>query len=363
MSDSAAGPAYDLAVFVGRFQPFHKGHLKVVEQALETARHVLVIVGSAEAARRADLLPFTADERREMILASLGEADRERVTIRTIPDLSDLDAWRQAVERDAEAVAAEQGLGDAPRITLIGCSKDRSSYYLKAFPRWGSVDVPVFDDLSATPGRRAFFDADPAVADAWLKGAARRDLPGPVVDWLTAFRAGPFHAPLVEELAWADRYRQTWAAAPYPPIFVTADAVVLRGDQVLLIQRKSHPGKGLWALPGGFVEQDEFVLDAAIRELAEETALAVPGDALRRAAGPTRIHDAPFRDMRGRVITHATLFRLDAAGDAPVATAADDAADARWTPLAEVRRDEMFGDHLSIIHGLLRAEAATRGEG
>jgi cytidyltransferase-like protein len=99
VSESAAALPYDLAVFVGRFQPFHRGHLQVVERALEQARHVLIVVGSADAARRADLIPFTADERREMILGCLDAADRARVTIHPLPDLSDLSAgpgaWRR----------------------------------------------------------------------------------------------------------------------------------------------------------------------------------------------------------------------------------------------------------------------------
>lgn len=368
MPESAAALPYGLAVFVGRFQPFHRGHLRVVEAALTQAQHVLVLIGSAGAARRADLLPFTADERREMILGCLNQADRARVTISAVPDLSDLAAWAAAVAREADAAALASGLGPDTRITLIGCSKDRSSYYLKAFPQWDGIAVPPFDGLSATPGRLAYFDEDPAVVDAYLKGQATKDLHPSVVAWLAAFRQRPEYAQLVEELAWAKRYREAWSAAPYPPTFVTADAVVIRDGQVLLIQRKGMPGRGLWALPGGFVEQDEFVIDAAIRELMEETALAVTEAELRQALTVTRVYDAPFRDIRGRVITHASLFRLKADGaDAPVATAADDAADVGWFPLGELRRALMFGDHFAIIQTLIGGEAAGRraagGEG
>lgn len=368
MSESAAALAYDLAVFIGRFQPFHRGHLQVVEQALAQAHHVLVIIGSAGAARRADLVPFTADERRDMILGSLAEADRRRVTISAVPDLSDLQAWTAAVTQEAGWTTRARGYGPDARITLIGCSKDRSSYYLKAFPRWDSIAVPAFDDLCATPGRQAYFDEDPAVVDAYLEHQAPRDLPPAVVAWLTGFRGGSEYVGLVEEWGWARRYRQAWSAAPYPPIFVTADAVVIRDGHVLLIQRRGMPGRGLWALPGGFVEQDEFVVDAAIRELAEETALEVPEESLREALVTTRVYDAPFRDMRGRVITHASLFVLKTdAAVPPVAVAADDAADARWFALDALHREMMFGDHFAIIQTLAGDDAArnlmARGEG
>lgn len=353
MPERAAALPFDLAVFVGRFQPFHRGHLKVVEQALTHARHLLVVIGSADAARRADLIPFTADERREMILGCLAETDRARVSISAIPDLSDLPAWVAKVKAKADETAQALGIKATPRVTLIGCSKDRSSYYLKAFPEWDSIAVPPFEALSATPGRLAYFAEDHAAVDRYLAEQAPGELHPYVVDWLLAFRQRPEYAQLVSELAWARRYREAWSVAPYTPTFVTADAVVIRDDEVLLIQRKRMPGEGLWALPGGFVEPDEFVVDAAIRELMEETALSVTEQELRAAIIATRVYDAPFRDMRGRVITHATLFKL-ASNEVgrPVATAGDDAADAKWFPLSDLRRDMMFGDHFAIIETL-----------
>ncbi len=334
----------DLAVFIGRFQPLHNGHLRVIRTGLAQARRLLVVIGSAEAARRPDHLPFTAGERAEMILASLESEERARVSIGFTPDLGDLDAWANQV-RDL----AREALGGEGRIALIGCSKDRSSYYLRAFPDWAAISVPVVDDLSATPARAAYFDTDPVAVDAFLTGAAREQLPAAVIAWLQAFRARPEYQDMVEELAFVRRYRQAWSAAPYPPVFVTADAVVVHEGKVLLIRRRGRPGKGQWALPGGFLEQDEFLRDAAIRELAEETGLAVAAEDLRRLAIATRVFDAPWRDMRGRTITHATLFRLPGGGPPPAVAAADDADAAQWVDLADLRREAMFSDHYQVI--------------
>jgi 8-oxo-dGTP diphosphatase len=57
------------------------------------------------------------------------------------------------------------------------------------------------------------------------------------------------------------------------PIIKAASACVWRGDDVLLIQRASSLGKGRWSLPGGKVEDSESLLQAAHRELREETAV------------------------------------------------------------------------------------------
>lgn len=343
-------PDYDLAVFIGRFQPFHHGHLKVVQAALERARSLLVVIGSADAARRPDLLPFTAEERQEMISAALTPAERARVRIVSTRDVGNATLWAEQVQALEREAAAELELGPAARITLAGCSKDRSSYYLRFFPQWASVNVAPHGDLSATPLRRAYFAGDPEAVDAFLAGPLREAVPAAVADWLQTFRRTEAYADLVEEQAFVDGYRARWDAAPYPPTFVSADAVVVQAAHVLLIQRRNRPGRGLWALPGGFVEPDEFVLDAAVRELAEETGLAVDPADLRRSLVATRVFDAPFRDMRGRVITHASLFHLQPAEpDLPAAHAADDAAEARWIALDMLRSEEMFSDHFQVI--------------
>lgn len=75
----------DYAVFIGRFEPFHKGHEAVLRKALANARHVVVLVGSAHRAR-SPKNPFTWQERSQMIRSCLSDADNTRVTIRPIQD-------------------------------------------------------------------------------------------------------------------------------------------------------------------------------------------------------------------------------------------------------------------------------------
>jgi bifunctional NMN adenylyltransferase/nudix hydrolase len=345
--------APELAVFIGRFQPFHNGHLEVVRRALAEASRLLIVIGSDEAARRADFVPFTTSERREMILASLPREDRDRVVFKGAPDLGDITAWADRIRGLVAETLDEAALGADARVTLIGCSKDRSSYYLRVFPEWTSIAVPHLGELSATPIREAYFGDDPATVSAWLAGPGREQLPSAVVAWLEAFRAKPDYAEMLAELAYARRYREAWSSAPYPPIFVTADAVVIQDGHVLLIRRKGRPGQGQWAIPGGFVEQDEFVVDAALRELEEETGLAVAEADLRAAIVATQVFDAPFRDMRGRMITHATLFHLrPRTPELPKAVGADDADLASWVRLTDLRRETLFDDHFLIIQAM-----------
>jgi len=114
----------------------------------------------------------------------------------------------------------------------------------------------------------------------------------------------------------------------YPRPSVTADVVAftMRGDDlaVLLIKRKSDPFKGSWALPGGFVDENESLERAAARELHEETGLS--GLKLEQLGA----FGDPGRDPRGHTVTVAFVaFRVAE----PSITPGDDAVDAQWQSL------------------------------
>jgi bifunctional NMN adenylyltransferase/nudix hydrolase len=343
-------PPYDLAIYVGRFQPPHAGHFDLIRHGLARAARLLVVIGSAGAARRPDTLPFTAGERQAMILAGLAPAERDRVIFAAVPDVGDLALW-------AEAVRAAAAPFVAGRVVVVGCFKDATSDYLTAFAGW---DLDAVEQrrggLSATKVRERLFDRDQAQS---LLGPGDDSLPEGVKAWLADFLATPQYADLAEEWAFAQHYRAAWSVAPYLPVFVTADAVVIHRGEVLLIERKHRPGKGLLALPGGFVDQDERVLDAAVRELAEETGLTPARGVLTRAIAGQAVFDDPRRDIRGRMITHAVLIRLDDAQPRPEAVAADDAADLGWHPIATLARDRLYGDHFLIIQHFIRQLAAA----
>ena len=131
----------------------------------------------------------------------------------------------------------------------------------------------------------------------------------------------------------------------YPRPAFTADIVVVpRGtSQVLLIHRGNDPYKGQLALPGGFVNEGESGMDAAVRELFEETGLSVESWELI----PIGIFDEPGRDPRGWVISSAYLVVVD---DAFVLYPGDDAVTAAWYDYDDLEDDLAF-DHDDIVCG------------
>lgn len=161
----------------------------------------------------------------------------------------------------------------------------------------------------------------------------------------------------------------------YPRVAVTVDVVLLtvrRGRfSVLLVRRKNPPFQAHWALPGGFIEPDEDLDQAAARELGEETGLSdlPPGVHLEQL----RTYGRPDRDPRMRVVSVGYVVF---APDLPQPRAGDDADLARFWPIAEVRLGagssgldgadrpaepdgpELAFDHAQIISdGIERAQA------
>jgi bifunctional NMN adenylyltransferase/nudix hydrolase len=346
---------YDFLVFIGRFQPFHIGHRKVIEEALLRAQHVVVLIGSAFAAP-SHRNPFSFDERRRMIAESFAPSQAERLIIRPLEDrLYNNTAWVEQVQETVDDVVETlHEFATSPRIGLIGVNKDNTSYYLKLFPQWDSVEVKPAAMLSATDLREGLFSDD---APSWLAGA-RSSVPENVLARLTAFCREEAHGQICEEYRFIRGYRQSWAAAPYPPVFVTTDAVVVQAGHVLLIERGARPGKGLLALPGGYLGSDETIEDSMLRELREETRIRVPDPVLRGSiVGAPKVFDEPNRDPRGRFITHAFLLSLSPRREEgfklPRIKGSDDAASAHWRPLAECRRADMFLDHYDIIQNMV----------
>ncbi|RZU47054.1 bifunctional NMN adenylyltransferase/nudix hydrolase [Fluviicoccus keumensis] len=331
---------YDFLVFIGRFQPFHVAHLAVIREALRQAREVIVLVGSAGQSRNLRN-PFTVDARMAMIRACLTEDEKVRVHLQPLRDsLYDDDRWVEDVRTAVAIVLERSARGSDSRVGLIGHDKDDTTYYLSLFPGWGSVPVDNIDAISATPLRTAYLLGDAVDESRFPEGALR---------FLQDFRQTKHWSELQAEARFVREYKAAWNKAPYPPVFVTVDAVVVCNDHILLIERGGRPGVGQWALPGGFLDQEETLQSASLRELNEETCLEVPRELLKASLAGVRAFDDPYRSVRGRTITHAFHYDLPVMPRLPAVNAADDARAAFWVPLSEVTPERMFEDHYHII--------------
>jgi len=338
---------YDLVIFIGRFQPVHIGHVAVIESARKVADNVVVLVGSAGQPRTSKN-PWTYDDRAGMI-AEVFPQPSSRVYTYPLSDAPYSDQqWaigvQEAVEKAVNVLVPVYQQKKA-KIALIGHTKDESSFYLKMFPQWDLIEHELNEVVNATDIRKLMFEE---VSDKFIAGV----LPQPVQDIIQVFRATESYAILKREYEMIKKYHKAWAAAPYPPTFVTVDAIVVQSGHVLLIQRDAAPGEGLWAMPGGFLDQKERIIDGVIRELREETKLKVPTPVLKGSIVKEHVFDKPDRSLRGRTITHAYLIELPP-GVLPQVKGSDDARTAKWVPISDIKEEEMFEDHYAIIRYML----------
>lgn len=397
---------YDFAVIIGRFQPVHRGHRPTFNKAFEIAEHVICVIGSSNMPRTIKN-PFTAEERKEMILGAIDPDMRDRISFVEAEDTLYQDQeWFRTVKSSVFDVVSSKGpgkrmteledilsehldvvdrksveqvihlhggsddfgraclewleLNSLPEPTrktcILGHEKDNSSFYLRNFADWDFVDTGAWvgdakHDLpvSATHIRELMFDRK--------LGYASSNLTQSTVDyineWIEKFEEA--FLSLVEEYKYINEYKKQTQTGPYEVQFITTDAVVVHGDEVLLIRRGQQPGKGLWALPGGFANSDQTLFESCIRELKEETKIGLPVKVIKGSFREEKIFDHPERSQRGRTISMAYLFVLDPSQTRPPVKGADDAVQAWWFSLDQIynMRDQLFEDHYDIIRYLM----------
>lgn len=141
-------------------------------------------------------------------------------------------------------------------------------------------------------------------------------------------------------------------SAPIPAVGV----VCLKDDAVLLIRRGNPPRQGEWSLPGGRIEWGEAAADAALRELREETGVSA------NLVGLIDVVDGVFRARAtGEIWAHYVLIDYAALWQEGEPRAGDDAADARFVPLADLHQIELWDETRRIIaagHALCAAALA-----
>ncbi len=332
---------YDHAVYIGRFQPFHKSHWETIKRALSIAKNVHVVVGYERGSGRTVKNPFLPNEIEDMILSCnygiLPSAVNDRLHIHKCPNDPDDSVWVQNVK----------SLVPDGKTALIGFKKDASSYYLNLFPEWEFVSTEGHDTtLNATDIRAAIFK------DQFH--TVKKDLCLTVYNLIEQKLLSPLRF-LKEDYSYYESYKDSWSKSPYTPVFVTADAIVKWGHKTLWIKRGKVPGRGNLAFPRGFVEANETVLDGCLRELKEETGLILD----KSLVMGTFLADNPNRSLRGRVISHVFVFDItsqpDVLGNLKEST---DEGCCFWVDISDTQDNvdphdpyalTFFEDHLSIL--------------
>lgn len=328
---------FEYCVFIGRFSPFQKAHQAILEKALSIAQTVIIVIGSANSPRTIKN-PWSVQERTDMINLSLSLSDQKKIKFITMNDyLYNDNLWVSTLQ---SLVADASDYSES--VALVGCDSDETSYYLRLFPQYKFVQCETGITFHATQVRDLYFSHD---------AKYKMMVPEQVYSYLENFKNTATFAYVKQEKDFIDNYKEQWRGAPFPPIFVTVDNVVIKSGHVLIVTRKSNPGKGLLALPGGFVNPKEKLQDAALRELKEETGIKINISDLRKSIVESKVFDDPNRSARGRTITNAFLINLGM-GPLTQVKGADDAEKAQWISLSDFHAmgNEFFEDHWHIIN-------------
>ncbi len=123
---------------------------------------------------------------------------------------------------------------------------------------------------------------------------------------------------------------------------LTVDVVVVEDSKILLVKRGQPPHQGEWALPGGFVEYGETLEVAAKREVQEETGIAIDLSAI------LGVYSDPERDPRGHTVSVVFVGKM-VGGQLQ---GGDDAADARWYDIDDLREEQLAFDHEMVVQDL-----------
>lgn len=339
---------YKYGVYIGRFQPLHIGHEHVIREALNKVETLILVVGSAYQART-PVNPFTFDERKEMIENVFRhEVITGRLIVLPLRDYQPDTRWANELRKTVNEAVLDHlngggfrnhGLSDAT-IALTGYGKDASSYYLDMFPEWHSVQLSAqYGTINASDIRIDYLRRLPRLpTDA---------VPARILPWIKEFTFSDSFKNLVQEVDTYQQNREEYGTGP----FLAADALVFHRGKILLVTRGKSIGRGLLATPGGFVESGETLLEAAKRELKEETGLDL--SCIEHNLVSQELADNPSRSLRGRVVSMMYMFVIPNHVDLPAVAGGDDAAHADWYYFDDLRSEQFFEDHFTLISNLL----------
>lgn len=335
--------AFDYIVYIGRFQPFHMGHLEQLKAALKVADRVIMLVGSTNRLRTIRN-PWTyaerVDETIKHVVASEIGPDYERIVYAPLPDRTyDDTGWIAQVQMIVKLATADRV---RPRIAISGDQKDATATYLDLFPQWEYAGVEATIDIHATRIRSSYFERH----SGWIKNMSDL-LPDKTIGFMAGFSESETFQELVEDRYEIERLIGKYGKGP----FVAGDPIVMQSGHVLTITRGNRPNRGALAIPGGFLDMDkgETLYECALRELEEETSIFETGltkrdmKAFYRGQGT---FDDVHRSERSRIISQAFIFELPP-GPLPKVEGRDDAGSAAWTPLSDI--GPMFDDHQFVL--------------
>ncbi len=295
-----------IGLFIGRFQPLHKGHVEMIKALSRNLDKIIVGIGSSNKSNTQEN-PFTADEREMMLELSLQNSGLNYKIVR-IPDVNDYSIWFDVVEEVC------------PKFDVV-FSNNEIVKKLAEKKGYQTQGLPASQYISAS-----------TVRDMLIQGE----------DCSKYLTKETMH--VLHEIKGVERLKKIYKIAEHnnPP---TAVDIIIEYHNpdfkgIVLIERGQDPFKGSWALPGGFQEYGDTLERTAMKETDEETGLSIT------LLTQLKVYSEKDRDPRGHV--NSIGFVARGTGDLK---AGDDAAKVRVFPLGKLPK--LAFDHKKRINEYL----------
>lgn len=249
-----------IGLFIGRFQPFHLGHIDALNQARKYGITEFIIgIGSSNKEHTAEN-PFTYEERKTMVTKILN-AIGVKFTIYPLPDMESDEDWKNYI------------IKNMPNFDVVISGNPRTSSIFKKTP-YKICPIKIIKDIKSTSIRHMIHIGN-------MEGL-KELVPGQVIIYLKSMKAD-------KRLTKYYQDEHIWPSIAVDGILVTKE------KKIIIIQRKNPPLG--YALPGWFVEYGETTEQALIREMKEEVGVHIK---IRKLAG---VMSNPKRDPRCHIIS------------------------------------------------------------
>lgn len=237
---------YIYAVFIGRFQPFHKGHLHNIKKGLEIAHNIIIIIGSSYRAPSITN-PFSFSIRKQMIIADLlyVKINIKRIIIISAQDWIYNDKkWKEEIELKIKKYTKNKN-----SVIIIGHQKNNDNFYLKNF-EWKYIDFNNYRKLNATNFRKKFFSKNQIntkymISNSINKGSAKI---------LKKFKSKPIFFVLKKEYIESEKNKKSYGTYKCKIQIVNNRILFVYRHKLLLIKYRNQINKKLWSLPKGKIK-------------------------------------------------------------------------------------------------------------
>ncbi|MCB8823445.1 hypothetical protein [Microvirga rosea] len=280
------------------------------------------------------------------------EMETGRLIVRALEDEFYLDHfWERAVQAHVDQVLSD--IGGATKVGLLGDVDGTLSTYTHRFPDWAShsVRVPGLAELpSASKLRISYLAEKPE--DFILA------CPKAVEPLLHEHMKSARFRWLREDAKALQEFRESEELALNASPALTVNTVCEQAGAVLLIKKRSWPGRGLYELPGAPAISKESLKTTAIRALQRQTEVAdqrgpIPEGILSRYVARSAYFDDADRDGRGRFISQAFLVQFPRGKTRFTINGSNADADPHWVQFSDIDRVQLYGDHRMIIRNFL----------